>query len=556
MRADAALLLCVAIFTRSASPAARRGYLDAGSRYPSSNSTPSTSTTTVLQESSPQLSGSTPADPTSSDTAPPTRGGNVTINYTGLIATSTDGCTSLPDHGTELLTKFSVAYTSTVTFYGNRGNYTPPFEALITPNYCTPNVMPSDFIDMIPNIFTSEPLPVPGSRKSKDEHASPYRPVITFITTDKNPSVVFPSEPVPAYTPAEGPDTLGGNPDGGNHKTADNGGGSYPTPTPDTIRQGPQPTFRVTARGNQVVINDKTFSDLGPGQTTVVAAAGTFTIYPTVIVGEGATVRKPAPVGTVVSIATPTTGVLGGLAVTITGSEAIVGGATVTIPQRGTTTVVNGRRVSVGPGTLVVGGDVLSFDPVMPAPETDVLVNGGELLTAVGPSVVVMHSTTFTYGPGIPGMTEVINGETISIGPLGIAVRGMVMGGPSAGVSTTSYEIVGGVTISRIGPSIAVINGVTFTAGPGTHWTTTDIAGETFTIGPTGVIVEGLTLAYPFGSVVTTTFAPADTWLNGFPAKTAAHRGTDEDNGGGFPRPDVCVGWVAICIATGVLVLG
>lgn len=508
-------------------------------------------------------------------TAPPTRVGNTTIDYTRPIATATGKCTSLPDDSTKLMTEFSVVYTSTVTFYGNRGDYTPPFETLVTPNYCVPTFVPWVFTGVAPsNIFTSVFLQGPSSRKPK-ELASAYRPVITFITTDKNPSVVFPTEPVPAYTPSGGLDGPGGNPDNGNHKTADNGGspgghpgggtsgggtsggGSHPIPDAESISKGPQPTFKVTARGTQVIINDKTFSDLGPSQTSVVTVGGgTFTIYPTAILGEGATVQKPAPAGTAVSIATPTTGVVGGLPVTITGSEAIVGGATVTIPERGTTTVVNGQRVSIGPGTLVVGGEMLSFDAVMPARETDVLINGGELLTAIGRSVVVIHSTTFTYGPGIPEMTEVVNGETISIRPSGVIVHGMVMGGPSADTSTTSYEIVGGVTISRIAPSIAVINGVTFTVGPGTHWTTTVIAGETFTVGPTGVIAATMTLTYPFGSAVTTTIAPTGTWLNDFPVETAAHHDTDEDNGGSLLRPDICVGWMAVCIAIGVLFLG
>ncbi|KND87873.1 hypothetical protein TOPH_07501 [Tolypocladium ophioglossoides CBS 100239] len=500
----------------------------------------------------------------------------MTINYTGLIAASTCDCTSLHNDGTKLITEFSIVYTSTVTFYGNRGDYTPPFETLVTPNYCTPTVIPSVLTDVTPKIFTSDLLLAPSSRKSKYRLALPFRPVITFITTDKNPSVVFPSAPVPAYTPAGGLDGPGGDPDNGNHKTADSSGspggnpgrgssgegssgdpGGSPTPDAESIGKGPQPIFKVTARGTQVIINDKTFPGLGLGQTSVVTVGGgTFTIYPTAIVGEGATVQKPAPVGTVVSIATPTTGIVGGLPVTLTGSEAIVGGTTVAIPEGGTTAVVSGQRVSIGPGTLVVAEETLSFDPVMPSRETDVLVSGGELLTAIGSSVVVIHSTTFTYGPGIPGMTEVVNGETISIGPSGVMVHGMVMGGPSADTSATSYEIVGGVTISRIAPSVAVINGVTFTVGPGTRWTTTAIAGETFTIGPAGVIVSTTTLGYPFGSAVTATIAPTGTWLNDFPVETAAHHDTDDDNGGTFLRPDICVRWIALCIAIGVLALG
>ncbi|KAM4064640.1 hypothetical protein HRG_004995 [Hirsutella rhossiliensis] len=540
-----------------------------------------------------------------------------------------DDCTSIPED--RPITHFSVVYTSTVTFFGNRSDYTPPYEPLATPNFCTPTsaraFAPAHGPSLEPLVHYTAAGIKPTARKGM---AHAFRPSFTFITTDKNPSVAFPSDPPPRFTPTRGQLVEdhgnadhkpaagdGGSGDGdigsvmhmtaagggdhgsgdqkkpddddhprivnhgsGNHKPAGGAGdgvgvdvkpAGHGLPTPDaaSVKQGRLPSFKITARGNQVTINDKTFSDLEPEKTSVVTANGAlFTILPNAIVGAGATIQKPVPAGTVVSVATPTGDVVGGLPVTLKGSEAVVGDATLTMVEEGTATVVDGQQVSLKPGTLVVGMQTLSFEPVMPSREKEMLVKGGELLTAIGRSVVVIHSTTFTYGPAVAETTQVVNGDTITIGPSGVFVHGIFIGGPSANATETRFEVVGGATITRIAPSLAVINSATFTIGPGTHWTTTVIAGETLTIGPTGVVMSTVTLKYPFGLAVTSTVRPTGTYSSDVPVETAgkgdegdgsdkggddSDNGSDDDSMGSLVSPEFHVGWVALSIAIGIV---
>lgn len=600
--------------------------------YPSSNGTALSSSSHQIQtwpvpavsqpSSRPNSSSVAPVEPPgatvtvvvdcpahgSNCTAPPTV--DEAANSSAAAPVPVPPCTPIPED--RPVTHFSVVYTSTVTFFGNRSHYTPPFEPLATPNYCHPTIAP--FAPPHPSAAT--PLLHhfdPAARKGFDRHA--FRPSLTFITTDKNPSVAFPSDPPPRYTPTWGrlvddhgnanhksAFDPGGRGDGdtgsGQHMTAASGdrgasgdhrrpgghrrlgivnhgsgyhepangagvksvGNEFPTPDAARVKQARGPTFKITARGNQVTINRKTFSDLEPGKTSIVTARGVpFTILPNAIVGAGATIQKPAPAGTVVLVATPTSGVAGGLPVELRGTEAVVGGKTLTLAEEGTATVVNGQRVSAKPGALYVGTEVLTFAPVMPSREKEMLVKGGELLTAIGSSVVVIHATTFTYGPGTKATARVVNGDTIYVEPSGVFAHGTCIGGPSANATETRFEVVGGATITRVAPSLAVINGATFTIGPGTRWTTTVIAGEAFTIGPTGVVMSTLTLKYPFGLAVTSTVRATGTSPNDLPVETAVAKNVqgdaddgDQDSKGSLASPHLRIGWAALSIAVGV----
>jgi hypothetical protein len=302
-----------------------------------------------------------------------------------------------------------------------------------------------------------------------------------------------------------------------------------------------------------VVINSNTYDSLGPDQTmTVTVDGGKFTIYPNAIVGEGGTVAKPPPPATNGAVATPTQGNVGGLDVSMSGTRVVIGGVTMTLPPHGTTTNIQGQSVTIGSDSIVVGTSSLTFNPAQAPSASDVVVAGGEVLTAVGRSVVVVHSKTITYGPGIASTTEVVQGDTITIGPSGILVHGLLIGGSMANATDTKYEIIGGATITKIAPSIAVINGKTFTVGPGSPLTTTTIAGQVFTIGPQGVIVSTLTIPYPFGTSVVTVISPSGTWLNTLPMETNPPNDSgDDDSMASSPQPSL---HMALCIAIGVLI--
>ncbi|KAJ6786605.1 hypothetical protein PWT90_04685 [Aphanocladium album] len=455
-------------------------------------------------------------------------------------------CTPLASSKT--FTQYMVVHTSTVTFMGNRSDYTPPFAPLATPNYCNPNVYPAvprlpdpesswnGFMDpdptMITEIFTIEgqsitaefPIVTPAIARV---------PVTTFITTDKNPSVVFPSDPIPGYSQTW---SVGGG-NGNGYHTPVGGGGA---PAPVTV----VPSYTITAGPTSVVINSQTFT-VGPGSrsTVTVDGGGVFTIEPTAVVGQGASITRPP------SVLGPSSSVLDGIPVTSAGPNLEIGGGTFAIPTSGPKIVqVNGKAVTINPTGVTIGGDSMGF--LRPAP-SDVIVAGGEMLTAIGRSVVVLHSITYTYGSGIAPVVQVINGDTIAIESTGVLVHGSTLGGVSAQPTDTEYEIVGGATIAKIPPSMVIVNGETYAVGPGANMKTIVIGDQTITMGPVGLVMATTTMKFPFDASVTTTIAGRATG-DAMPQET----GTGEEDAAFSVRPDVRVGLTCLCIVFGVLVLG
>lgn len=518
---------------------------------------------------------------------------DITSNYTQPTLPPAVPSTCIEPKEGETITEYSIIYTDTVTFYGNRSDYTPPYPTIETPDYCTshPNVShtppptgtpvktdPEEFTTgKVPGTTCSgakcvafsppgwEPISSTEEKHRTGSKFSTTRVTVTFVTTDKNPSVIYPSDPVPRFS-KPGHDGMGVTPGGqGEHRPPEGDGGTFRDPqSMEGVPQGgppARPTFVITAGSGQVIINDQTFSSLQPGATTTVTVDdGTFTIEPTAVIGEGATVLKPEPQGTAVSVIQPTSTMVGGLPVVLTGSEVIIDGSTFTIPPAGTTTEVSDETVSIGAGKVVVGGQTLTFEASGGA-QSDVVVAGGEMITAAGQSVYVFRQTTITYGPGISETTEVVDDDTITIGPSGIIVHGKTLGGTAAETSETSFEIVGGATITRLSPSFVIIDDTTFTVGPGATSTTKEIGGETVSIGPSGVTISTLTLTYPFGPTTVTTIKPSATGTDGLPIETDASDnrnndadGDEDDDSAGTPiRPSLTAGFTGLCIAIGVL---
>ncbi|KAG5976547.1 hypothetical protein E4U55_007295 [Claviceps digitariae] len=462
------------------------------------------------------------------------------------------------------VTVFHIVHTATVTFFGNRSHYTPRYPVIETPRFCFPSITHPDTAPtetgsnsnswkLIYTVGTGH-LPSPTQIQLGMPPPVLPRPTITFITTDKNPAVVFPFDTPPASS--QGPNDP--YPDPVIHKSVAAAGTirtGTETTTPDADVQQRRPTFHIVARGNQVIINRETFWP-GPGVTAVVRVdGGLFTIYPDAVVGEGGIITKPPPAPTELSVPTPECGVVGGLNVSLSGSELVIGGVAMKIPLYPTTTMISGQRVIISPNVITVGTSVFRFNLTQPPPESEVVVDGGEMLTAIGKTVVVLHQTTITYGPGIPPLTEVVDDDTITIGPAGVVVHGMTLGGPSAGANETRLEIVGGATITRIAPSILVINGHVFTLGPDVRLTTTEIGGELFTIGPFGVAVSTLNMTLPFGPSVVGDIVPTGTWLSHFPKETDPNT-DDKDSSSPTFRWSMSRSGFTVCIAIGVLVFG
>jgi hypothetical protein len=365
---------------------------------------------------------------------------------------------------------------------------------------------------------------------------------LTFITTDKNPAVVFPTSMPPDY---------GGSPDAaGNVHSAvltgdglsqssngpDYGNSNQATPNQDVktavntadITVPPDitasPPITVIVKPSAVVINNQTFID-NPAQPTsiVVVDGNTFTIKPTEVDGVGATITRPPSGGggAAASSPTPTKTTIGGLPVDIVGSSVVIDSTSFTIGPKPTTVVVKDQTITLGPGGIIFPSQTLAIPA---AQQTTQVVYGAELVTAIGSDKVVIEGTTITYGPGItyePGLsttTKVIDGETILIGPSGIIVHGETYGGIRAASTDTQYEMVGGVTISQVGPTEVVIQGVTYTFGPlaprglqtkAQQAITTVIGGETITTvidsEPITTVVGGETITTVIDSKTVTT---------------------------------------------------
>ncbi|KAF4988285.1 hypothetical protein FGRMN_9858 [Fusarium graminum] len=571
-----------------------------------------------------------------------------------ITPTSVSPCTTLQDN--EPITEYSIVYTATVTFLGNSSEYTPPYPTITTPNFCeTQSPIPtlsqgrsSTGAPASSAEDTSQKLPpkecplgdscstekVPGWSNPTANPEIPgltmstTRKTITFVTTDKNPAVVFTTEPPPKFgkptdqgrlplsnkqvpeasdagvpdgsEPSGDPWTLGGHGKMGTMSQAQSDTQSQtiseaqpedrPQDRPQTLKQldsvtgigtsvdtyhTPEPTnvFFVTARGQEVIVNEETFSNLKVDRTTTVTVgSGTFTIRPTEVVGEGVTVKKPQPIGTAIHVINSTSTTLAQVPVTVVGTEAVVGGTRFKIPIIGTTTklkipvvgsytLVDEHQISIAPGQVVVDNETLTYQAIG-GPQTDVIIEGGEMITVAGKSVLVFYSTTLTYGFSKPNITETIDDDIITVGPAGVIVDGTTFGGTHAEVTDTKYRIVGGATITKANPSYVIIEETTFTAGPGAKSTTKKAGGETITIGPSGIIIGTMTVKYPFGASIVTTIQAKATVSGSSPIATRSNhnnnkdnKDNDDDSGATPQRSGLMIGMTMLYIAAGVWVL-
>ncbi|KAM9884987.1 hypothetical protein VD0002_g8671 [Verticillium dahliae] len=444
-------------------------------------------------------------------------------------------------------TTYLIVFTATTTFFGDPADYVPPFPTIETPVACvSPTQAPPypeeeagepGFGEEGPGLgenkneqpmlttfcFTSldwvacatdvirppEAISVPGNKEPG---------TVTFITTDKNPAVVF----SPMTTPDYGKDTK--NPLAGDHHPADDTRPQRPRPAdpdgpkdlPHIVKQPAAITFPVTLEPTRVIIGNQTFSLL-PTQTTTVTVSGEpFEINPDHVIGGGSTIERPWNGGDGSGFWIGPGGNAGSEAVRSGGPPGITGGH-------------GPNGVPLPPAATIIHAATAQ------AVETEHVVVGGQMITAIGSTVVVIHETTITYGPGIAVRTEDVDGGTVTIGPNGVVVDGHTIGGPSAGPKQTAYEIVGGVTITQVGASIVVIEDSTWTIGPNAHTTyTTEIRGETITIAPEGVTVDSLSFTYPFGPTVVTSIKATPTATLTDPSASQTQRSTNNgvSNGG------------------------
>lgn len=318
------------------------------------------------------------------------------------------------------------------------------------------------------------------------------------------------------------------------------------------------PPVTVIVKPSLVVIDDQTFTN-NPAQptSTVVVDGNTFTINPTQVVGAGATVSRPPTQGTT-ALPWSTKTTIGQIGVDVEGSSVIIDKTTFTIGPRPTTVVIQDQTITVAPGAIVFPSETVTI----PAPQiTSQVVIGAELVTAVGSDRAVIEGRTITYGSDSnTNVTEVVDGETILIGPSGIIAHGETYGGVSAASTEVQFAVVGGVTISQVGSSLVVVQGVTYTLdalAPRQAQTATTVllsSGETITIGPEGVAIATWTLDSPY--ISTTVLSPGKGAAAAATLPSATAINTNKQNGGSSltsTRPS----WVmAAWIATGATIVG
>ncbi|KAF4626753.1 hypothetical protein G7Y89_g11404 [Cudoniella acicularis] len=234
----------------------------------------------------------------------------------------------------------------------------------------------------------------------------------------------------------------------------------------------------------------------GSSVTTITEAGQTFTINPSQVIGLGTIISIPTKVAGGIFVAAPEITTIAGVPVQVGESSAVISGTTYSIgaeaPQ--TTVVVNGQTISIGPGGL--GFAQTTVAPLAALP-TNVVIVDGQVFSAIGPSVAIIDGSTVTYGSGMPTKTDAFNGDFITLGPSGIVYDGTTLGG-AAHTAGTQLGIAGGLSVTEVGSTIAIISGVTFTIGPGATGTTTVINGHTITAGPIGLELQATTLSYPF----------------------------------------------------------
>ncbi|KAI6452479.1 hypothetical protein MCOR14_002990 [Pyricularia oryzae] len=479
-------------------------------------------------------------------------------------------------------TSYSIIYSTTITWTGDPNEYTAPFPPLITPkpscvqaplappppvrytlSRCNGTDTETEYrtcefsTTTVYDVVTGRPLPstATGGNKAKG--------TTTVLVTDKNPAVVFPTSSMPDY---------GGADRGGGTKYRDKvtaGGDVGPITTgPGGSKVGsgvgsvPAVPITVSLRPGAVTLNDQVYTD-NPALRTQIAHVGGewFTIEPTRVVGAGTTLNRPtasaAPAPT-----TPITTVVGGSPVVISSGVAVVDGTSFSLEGPPTTKVVQDTTMAIGGGGVEISGPTGSTRLLSPPRHTEVVVAGGELVTAIGTSVLVLRGTTVTYGPSAPITKMNINGDEVTVGPSGVTIRNKVLGGTSARESETQYEVVGGATITQVAPSVVIIAGSTYTVGPGASETTVTFGRQTITLGPTGVAVSTMTYTFPLGETPTAvTITPGATAVGVASATTTGSRNSgggdskgEEDAAAGLRPSGVLFSVSLFCIASGVLV--
>ncbi|PMD30620.1 hypothetical protein L207DRAFT_520113 [Hyaloscypha variabilis F] len=396
--------------------------------------------------------------------------------------------------------------TITLTITGNKTTTYSSTSEFTPPVYCPDTAagpLSSVTTDQGGLSSSTNPIPAPSA-----PYLVPSRSTITFQTTSKNPPVVTTSILYPSYPDGSsakqsvtstdtytdtyqwGPATFPGFPSSISAipiTTILNEDLSSNTPITYVLDDG----VTVMVGTNVAVIGGQTYT-IGPSTETITQGPDTFTIGPSSILGPMLVAYVPTAGGITAEAQTT----INGVPIDVGPTKVVLGGTTFAIgagaPDQ--TAYYNGKTITLGAAGVIM--DQTTLAPPSPLPTNNVII-GGEVFSAIGSSIAVIGGSTITYGSGIPVTTDVVNGDTITIGPSGVSFDGTTLGGPDHATGT-QLGIVGGVSVTEVGSTLAVVDGVTLTVGPNATPTTTVINGHTVTIASSGLGVNGATLSFPF----------------------------------------------------------
>ena len=185
-----------------------------------------------------------------------------------------------------------------------------------------------------------------------------------------------------------------------------------------------------------------------------------------------------------------------GVDVEIDPTQAIIGGTTVRFINPSQAAAVANGNGGVGGGGA--GGFGVNGNAGVPAnnialPTNVVIVDGG-IFSAIGSSIAVFDGKTINYNNGATTTTD-YHHEQITLAE-SITYDGTTMGG--AGNIGTKLGIAGGISVTQVGPSFAVISSTSLTVGPQAVVTTVIIDQYTVIANTAGLEIDGTTLPHPF----------------------------------------------------------
>ena len=151
---------------------------------------------------------------------------------------------------------------------------------------------------------------------------------------------------------------------------------------------------------------------------------------------------------------------------------------------------------TVRPSEVAAASNIVGFGPIAnpqpPAPSADLTIAPGVVAHVEG-STAVIEGTTYRIGSGATPTTITVDGVPIGIGPAGVILPSTTVAANAVTNAPMVVESAAGITFS-IDQSEVVIEGTTYRIGSGAPTVTTEIDGETVSIGPGGVGLKSTTL--------------------------------------------------------------